>query len=193
MAIVNANLDGVEWTPIKTVESDDEADVADYIGAFDPRRQKYYCNEIDPEYLMDLTAAELAASFSAQPNYKLPIAEADSLKEVNLISSKVVEDDIIYHSPALDIDIPMELYPSSTPGHWHVYFPTLRLSWLQYNQLMFGLSEAGIIEKGYWAASKSAKASYLRFPGEHKYTKEEIIRLKESRTPASAIPTEEIC
>lgn len=73
------------------------------------------------------------------------------------------------HAPALDIDIPMEVIPSSTPGHCHLFFPSLRLTWPKYRTLLDALAAAGILEPGYVEASKGNGCTVLRLPGVRKY------------------------
>lgn len=80
----------------------------------------------------------------------------------NIVSSECTDG---FHRPALDIDIECEYIPSSTPGHGHLYFPTLNLNWYQYERLLRVLGEVGILEEGYVEASIERKATYLRLPG----------------------------
>lgn len=60
----------------------------------------------------------------------------------NLVSS-LCEDG--QHRPALDIDLPARLVSSSTPGHFHLYFDDLALSWDAYLELLDALAKAGIV------------------------------------------------
>lgn len=78
----------------------------------------------------------------------------------NLIGSK---DDVNgnLHAPCLDIDYPIEVYPSSQVGHHHLYLNKL-ISWTSYKQVLLALSNAGLIETGYAFASIKAGQSYLR-------------------------------
>lgn len=89
----------------------------------------------------------------------------DEHHPANLVSS-LCEDG--YHRPALDIDIPAIAVPSSTPGHCHIYFD-VPLEWGAYVKLLDALVEAGILEQGYVAASKSRGQTLLRLPGVPKY------------------------
>ena len=67
------------------------------------------------------------------------------------------------HRPVLDIDIPAALIPSSTPGHSHLYIdkPMTRT---QYENLLWALVEAGIIEGGYANASSARGYTSVRLP-----------------------------
>jgi hypothetical protein len=71
------------------------------------------------------------------------------------------------HMPVLDLDMPCELIPSSTPGHFHLLIDQ-PLRWPQYQNLLTALAEAGIIEYGYAKASIAHGGSYIRKPGIHK-------------------------
>lgn len=76
----------------------------------------------------------------------------------------VIDEDDEYHRPILDIDLPVMLIPSSTPDHYHLYIDA-PMKWGAYKKLLSALSGAGIIEEGYYKASVSRRASYLRLPG----------------------------
>lgn len=94
--------------------------------------------------------------------------DSDELEEpteahpANLASSLCVDG---LHRPALDVDIACELHPSTTPGHYHLYFPDLALSWDQYRVLLEALELAGILEPGYVSASVERGQTVLRLPG----------------------------
>ena len=68
------------------------------------------------------------------------------------------------HAPAIDLDVPAFLVPSSTPGHSHLYID-VEMSWWKYRVLLWVLKFTGIIEPGYYRASIHRKASFLRRPG----------------------------
>lgn len=68
------------------------------------------------------------------------------------------------HSPVLDIDFPARLVPSATPGHFHLYFDGLELSWIRYVPLLEALGEAGVIEPGYAGASIARGGTFVRTP-----------------------------
>jgi hypothetical protein len=79
-----------------------------------------------------------------------------------LVSSEVVGSD--KHAPALDIDVPAFLVPSSTPGHSHLYID-LEMPWWRYRIMLWALKVAGVIEPGYYRASVQRKGTHLRKPG----------------------------
>lgn len=68
------------------------------------------------------------------------------------------------HLPAIDIDLPCELVPSSTEGHFHLYIDK-PMSWGTYKNLLQSLVDAGIVEPGYASASIRRGQSFLRKPG----------------------------
>ena len=68
------------------------------------------------------------------------------------------------HKPVLDIDMPVRVEPSSTPGHFHLYIDRA-MYWDQLRQLLDALHAAGILEKGYVEASKRRRYTAVRLPG----------------------------
>lgn len=68
------------------------------------------------------------------------------------------------HSPALDIDLPCVLVPSSTPGKFHLYIDK-PMPWETYKTLLRALADAGILEQEYASASIAKGQSFLRKPG----------------------------
>lgn len=91
--------------------------------------------------------------------------EVPEANRANLISS-LCEDGL--HRPALDIDIPCRMVPSSTEGHCHLYFDTVALTWVQYRKLLNALAEAGIIQPEYVQHSIDRGQTLLRVPGQRK-------------------------
>lgn len=67
------------------------------------------------------------------------------------------------HGIALDIDLPCELIPSRTPGHFHLYIDK-ELPWKSYLKLLDALVEAGIVEEGWVEAAKRSGHTTLRLP-----------------------------
>ena len=95
-------------------------------------------------------------------------AEADAVPDeptddnpANLVASLCADG---LHRPALDIDVPVRLVPSSTSDHWHLYFPTVKLTEAAYFDLLDALEAAGILGKGFVAHSKRRGATWLRLP-----------------------------
>ena len=90
--------------------------------------------------------------------------EVKDVDQANLVSSLTVNNT---HAPALDIDFPVHVVPSSTPGHYHLYLEK-ELSWVDYHKLLTTLYEVGIIEKEWFDMSMSFMQTYLRLPHIHK-------------------------
>ena len=68
-----------------------------------------------------------------------------------------------YHYPCIDIDIPVRLVPSSTPGHSHLYVDK-PITWGTYKNLLVALAEAGIVEVGYRDAAVAQGGTTVRMP-----------------------------
>jgi hypothetical protein len=85
-----------------------------------------------------------------------------SLKEPmdppNLIASKTEDG---YHMPVLDIDLPIKVMPSSTPGHSHLFIEK-PMAEEDYFDFLDVLVVAGLVEAGYAAASRARGASFAR-------------------------------
>ena len=78
-----------------------------------------------------------------------------------IISQTAIEPD--KHCPVIDIDIDHQYYPSSTPGHGHLYIDKA-LTWKEYKRLLKALVRAGIVEEGYYKAALSRGYTSVRLP-----------------------------
>lgn len=67
------------------------------------------------------------------------------------------------HKVVLDIDLPAQLLPSSTPGHFHLLIDH-EVPWDKYVNLLNALAEAGVIEEGYAGASIARGWTAVRLP-----------------------------
>lgn len=82
--------------------------------------------------------------------------------DANVVSSLSTQG---FQYPALDLDQPIVLIESSTPGHHHLYFPTIALTTEQYAKLLDVLCECGIVQR-FWADRiHSDGQTVLRMPG----------------------------
>lgn len=88
-------------------------------------------------------------------------AKEAELTEANLEGSLDRETGL--HSIVLDLDCKHEYRPSTTPGHAHLVIPA-GLTWEKYEKLLATLAEVGVIEYGYYEASRRAKGSFVRLP-----------------------------
>lgn len=95
-----------------------------------------------------------------------------NIHEANIVTSEVWATDPHYpnehyrngkHKPVLDIDMPVTLVPSTTPGHFHLYIDK-ELDWFAYAGLLTALAQCGIIEDGYLGASLQRGYSACRLP-----------------------------
>jgi len=84
--------------------------------------------------------------------------------EANLVSSKLEDG---RHAPAIDLDLPCELIPSSTEGHYHLLIDK-PMKWWRYRILLRALVFAGLVEKRYYRHSMNRGMTMLRLPWYHK-------------------------
>ena len=96
-------------------------------------------------------------------NWEHPeIPEVVPEAEANLIGSLTNTGE---HMPVLDIDrIPVKLVESSTPGNFHLYIDK-PMPWGMYQDLLWALMRAGIVEKGWVEASIKQGSTFVRKPG----------------------------
>jgi hypothetical protein len=77
------------------------------------------------------------------------------------LASSLCEDGM--HRPALDLDLPAEIFQSSTPGHCHLYIDK-PMTWAVYARLLVALEDAGLLEEKYVNYSLERKSTMLRLP-----------------------------
>ncbi|MFC3504435.1 hypothetical protein ACFOOK_26185 [Micromonospora krabiensis] len=116
---------------------------------------------------LPLAGQVLATVDFPESGYGNPPETASDVDEANLITSKV---DLGYdvagtsiHKPVLDIDLPVRLVASSTPGHFHLFIDKA-MTWDKYKKLLDVLADVGIVEPGYVRASKQRGFSAARLP-----------------------------
>ena len=68
------------------------------------------------------------------------------------------------HKPVLDIDMPVVVVNSSTPGHHHLFIDK-EMTWDDYLKLLNVLAEVGIIEQGYLGAAVMREHTAVRLQG----------------------------
>lgn len=135
-------------------------------------RKQYYNPLLSQRHWKNKTIKQVQEFVDKNYGGKQPLHEPTKGRPANIVSSLCTDG---LHRPALDIDVPCELIPSSTEGHHHLYFPTVGLSWKQYEKLLKVLGECGILEDGYVKASISRKQSFLRAPGVKKFSAKDLI------------------
>lgn len=97
-------------------------------------------------------------------DYQGDDAVTTSEQEANVVTSYLGGE---LHAPVLDIDFGAQLIPSSTPGHFHLYFEKA-MTWDNYCGLLKALGDVGILEAGYVKASLRRGYSSVRKPGVYK-------------------------
>lgn len=135
-------------------------------------RLRYYNPVLDPHCQAKMTPAMLDAVENDTYEKGGPLNEPDAEHAANLVSSLCTDG---LHRPALDIDVECELIESSTPGHHHLYFPTIALTWDAYQELLKALADAGIIEQRYADHSVERGQTLLRPPGVERALSREAI------------------
>jgi hypothetical protein len=71
--------------------------------------------------------------------------------------------DAEFHRPVIDLDLPIEVLPSSTPGHHHLFIDA-PMSWDAYLALLDALVVAGLVEAGYVKAARHRGHTAVRVP-----------------------------
>lgn len=90
----------------------------------------------------------------------IPVDE-DEAYMANATSSQVAGTS--RHKLLIDVDLPAQLIPSTTEGHFHLYIDK-EIEAGKYFALLEALADAGIIEPGYLGASKARGFTALRLP-----------------------------
>jgi len=149
-------------------------------------RLNYYNPKLDPRTLRTKMTPAMAEACEdgryddGTPESSGPLNTPDASHPYNLVSS-LCEDGL--HRPALDYDVRcteheardawalifpeevIELVASTT--HWHVYVPTLPMTWPAYSALLRALA-GGLVEERYVGASINRGQTLLRPPHIHK-------------------------
>ncbi len=106
----------------------------------------------------------------AEDDYSSEHVEVEDIESADIVLSH--EPSTNLHRPILDIDFPVSVIPSSTPGHHHLYIDK-PMPWLQYKVLLRALEEAEIIEPGYANVSIARGYTSVRLPWVKKRNKKE--------------------
>lgn len=92
--------------------------------------------------------------------------------DANLLSSEIGDG---LHAPLVDLDFPCRLWPSRTPGHYHLFIDK-PMPWWKYRLILWSLKVAGVIEPGYYRASVARRAGFVRWRYTHDYVYSESFR-----------------
>lgn len=107
-----------------------------------------------------------SVDFSPEGYGSAPI-ETDDIRLANLITSKVDQGEVVVDTPkhkiVLDVDMPVRVIASSTPGHFHLFIDKV-VTWEEYTRLLDVLADVGIVEHGYVNFSKERGYTAVRLP-----------------------------
>lgn len=84
------------------------------------------------------------------------------IEAANVITS-IVASNPTHHKLIIDLDLPAQLIPSSTEGHFHLYVDH-EIEKEKYFKLLAALVEVGLVEEGYLAASAREGSTSVRLP-----------------------------
>lgn len=90
----------------------------------------------------------------------------DDIDEAQVITSLVDRPGTVVgetHKLIIDLDLPAQLIPSSTEGHFHLYVDK-EIPDAAWQTLMYALAAAGLIEPGYMRASITRGFTAVRLP-----------------------------
>lgn len=91
--------------------------------------------------------------------FKLPVVSVAG--GANVVSSLLTNG---RHAPAIDLDLPAVLVPTSTFGHSHLYLDH-EMCWDHYRRLLEVMVEAGLVETGFYESAIRRGTTLLRLPG----------------------------
>lgn len=90
-------------------------------------------------------------------NKLTPVPEPD-INKANLVGSLLTNGN---HGPCIDLDYPCRLFPSRTPGHFHLYLEK-EVTWERYEPILKAMADAGLIEQGFYKSAALRQQTYLR-------------------------------
>lgn len=101
------------------------------------------------------------AESSQEADWRDSVEEVTSLDDAEIVTSEFRHG--YAHMPVLDIDVPIAVIPSSTPGHSHLFIG-VEMEWSVYAKLIYAMADAGILENGYVDASDARGFTAVRLP-----------------------------
>lgn len=75
----------------------------------------------------------------------------------DLVTSRLADE---VHLPLIDLDLPVALTPSKTPGHSHLVIDC-PMTWRRYKRLLRALVRAGLVEKSWYRLVRSRRQALL--------------------------------
>ena len=108
--------------------------------------------------------AETLADSNAIVSTEVVLEAVEPNDFYNLYSSLIDFGDDLdeLHAPIIDVDIPCNYIKSSTKGHGHLEFPSLQLTWDEYENLLSALCDAGIVSEAWLAHSRNRRMTTVR-------------------------------
>ena len=91
------------------------------------------------------------------------IADLDTANLLTSLPADRYVKEARLHAPVIDLDLPCELIPSTTPGHFHLILGRL-VPEREYWRLLVALADAGLVEHGYVSASRARGQTAIRLP-----------------------------
>lgn len=120
---------------------------------------EYERHPIDPDF--DLGGRSLAAIRNGARVQDVPLKEAQLVSSV--LAGQDLADPSSIHRLVVDVDVPIRIVPSSTPGHSHLYIDK-GMTWDQVRRLLKAFVDAELVEHGYYAASLQRSCTHVRLP-----------------------------
>lgn len=114
-----------------------------------------------PSFVRGHQLATIPKGETSDDDYESEHVQTEQIAEADIVLS--IDKETGYHRPVLDIDFPLHTVPSSTPGHFHLYFDK-PMPWAKYKRLIHALADAGIIEDGYASVSLDRQYTSVRLP-----------------------------
>lgn len=93
-------------------------------------------------------------------DYRKEVRKPVQVQDADVVSSELPNGK---HAPCIDIDVPIRAIESTTPDHWHLYIEH-EMTWREYKRVLRALVAAGVVEKGYYRASKARRGTHVRLP-----------------------------
>jgi hypothetical protein len=101
----------------------------------------------------------------------------EDVDQATVITSRIAGSE--KHKIVIDLDLPAQLIPSTTPGHFHLYVDH-EVDWMTYVNLLQALAKARLVEQGYVDVSIFRGHTAARLPWVKKVSPPEVEELPEA-------------